>query len=91
MAYGLEIDRQLKAFIICEIVDQDWAIGHFWKADISYSGIYSYLMHYTSEVLTQLGISKMNIQQDLGLEGLRRFKNFMRPIARLKKYTITDA
>ena len=90
ITYGLEIDDQLRAFIICEVVDEEWTIGHFWKADIGYSGIYSYLMHHTSKALSQLGISKMNIQQDLGMEGLRRFKNFMRPVASLKKYTIID-
>lgn len=89
--FGVEIGKELQAFIICEVVDQDWSIGHFWKADIQYRGIYSYLMHYASGRLLRNGITKMNIQQDLGQEGMRRFKNYMRPIANLKKYTVTDA
>ena len=88
LSYGITLDGVLQAFIICEDVGRGWSIGHFWKADISYKGIYSYLMHEVAKQLTSIGITMMNIQQDLGIASLRFFKSSFNPIARLKKFTI---
>ncbi|HEX8182583.1 MAG TPA: phosphatidylglycerol lysyltransferase domain-containing protein [Candidatus Saccharimonadales bacterium] len=90
-AYGLTIDGNLKAFMISERIDQEWYTGHFWKADTHYRGIYRYLMHQVAERLVQDGGSLMNIEQDLGIGGLRRMKQQFNPISQLKKYTITDS
>jgi len=88
--FGLAIQGVLKAFIVCETLDEEWCVGHFWKADTNYRGIYRYLMTRVAERLTADGLVSMNIEQDLGIEGLKRMKSFLNPVDRLKKYTITD-
>jgi hypothetical protein len=87
-SFGIEIKGNLEAFIVCEIMPDQWSMGHFWKANTSYPGIYSYLMNFTAQQLTGQGLTKMNIQQDLGIDGLRRFKQSLQPIGYLSKYTI---
>jgi len=90
IGYGVEIEGRLRAFIICENVGGSWSVGHFWKADITYPGIYSYLMLQTANYLVNSGIGVMNIMQDLGIDNLRFFKSSFNPIFNLKKYTISD-
>jgi hypothetical protein len=89
-AYGLEISGELRAFIICEKISADWYLGHFWKADTAYRGIYRYLMHQVADRLSGQGYLSMNIEQDLGIAGLRLTKSLFNPSGRLKKYTVTD-
>lgn len=87
-AYGLRIKNKLVAFIIGEVIDKLWCLGHFWKANTIFKGAYSYLMRKTAESLLTRGFRYMNIEQDLGIEGLRRAKLFLRPARFLKKYTV---
>ncbi len=89
-SYGLEIKNELKAFIVCEKLKDAWCVGHFWKADTASKGIYRYLMHAVAEKLVAEGYDHMNIEQDLGIAGLKRMKQTFCPVGRLKKYTITD-
>lgn len=91
LSYGIIVNSTLQAFIICENVGHGWSIGHFWKADVSYRGIYSYLMFEVSKRLTGLGITMMNIQQDLGIASLRFFKSSFSPVTQLKKFTVRSA
>lgn len=89
-SHGLYIDDELKAFIVSERINDEWSTGHFWKADTTYRGIYRYLMKRVAERLTDEGCQKMNIEQDLGIPGLRRMKQLFHPSGQLKKYTVTD-
>lgn len=89
-SYGLEINGELKAFIIYEKLGNQWCVGHFWKADTNYKGIYRYLMYGLAEKLATEGYRHFNIEQDLGIAGLKHMKRLFCPIGRLKKYTITD-
>lgn len=88
-AYGLRVSGKLQAFMIAELVGKRWSIGQFWKADTTFTGIYSYLMLKIGEDLLRQGVTKMNIQQDLGIESLRFFKLSLGPPKQLKKYKIT--
>lgn len=89
--FGVEVSGVLKAFIVCEKIDEQWCVGHFWKADTAYRGIYRYLMAQVAEQLVTEGMVHMNIEQDLGIKGLRHMKMRLNPVDHLKKYTITDA
>ncbi len=91
VGYGLEVHGNMKAFIICEDVGQGWCIGHFWKADTTYNGIYSYLMLETARQLAAQGIVWMNIEQDLGIDTLRFFKQSFGPANHLKKFIVQRA
>lgn len=90
-ATGVMVENTLRAFIVYELSTDHQAAGHFWKADTSYRGVYQFLMHSVAKELHSQGVETMNIQQDLGLSGLRRAKQFLRPIQLLKKFTIRRA
>jgi hypothetical protein len=85
---GILINDSLVAFSINEIINQDFAISHFANADIQYTGIYSYLMRETANILSFQGCKLINCEQDLGIEGLRKAKGSYRPELFLKKYII---
>ena len=85
---AIYIEDELVAFSINELVDEDYAITHFEKANISYSGIYYFIRHETSKLLLKKGRRLLNLEQDLGIESLRYSKKAHRPIDFLKKYTV---
>lgn len=89
ITYGLRLKGKLQAFMIAEMVGRQWSVGQFWKADTTYNGIYSYLLFRVASNLMDHGITKMNIQQDLGIESLRFFKLSLGPVTHLKKYQIS--
>jgi len=62
--------------------------GGFGKALRSYKGIYAYLEQITAKQLLERGAKYINIEQDLGLPGLRSSKRTWRPVKILKKYII---
>jgi uncharacterized protein len=82
------IDGLLKGFSIYEIINRDYAIGSFQKADFHIEGIYPFLYYFMANNLKKLNCKYINIEQDLGLEGLRRSKKDYDP-EYLKKYIIS--
>jgi len=82
-------DNKLVAFCVSEVLpESDYAISHFAKADISFSGIYSFLLHKTCEALIKHKVKYLNYEQDLGLVYLKNSKMAFRPVHFLKKYLI---
>jgi uncharacterized protein len=80
------IHGKAEGFIICEIQDDGKAIAHFSKANTAFAGIYQYQMYHLAKKLLEMGISELNIEQDLGIPGLRDSKRLLRPAGYLKKY-----
>ncbi len=87
-ALGLFINNELKGFVINELVSDTHGIAHFEKADISHVGIFQYLKHQTALMLKESGRRYINIEQDIGIEGLRKAKMAAHPVHFLKKYTV---
>lgn len=87
-SYGINIHNKLKAFIIIETGSASRVTGHFWKADTTYRGLYHYLLHKLSIALLAEGRQLMNIEQDLGISGLRQAKMLLRPVGFLKKFNV---
>lgn len=85
---GIFINEKLCAFSITEILQNGYSTIHFEKADIQYVGIYPYLKQQLATLLSKKGISYINYEQDLGLEGLRKAKLAYHPSFYLKKYII---
>jgi len=85
---GLYLDSQLKAFSISEILQDGFAIGHYKKHDREYRGMGVTLEHHTARTLHEKGVSHLNHEQDLGIEGLRKAKLASHPVYFLKKYTL---
>ena len=82
------IKGELNGLTINEKINSDYVIGHFCKALTNNSGIYPYLMHKTAYYLDTFGFSFINAEQDLGLDGLRRFKSDYGSNFYLKKYLV---
>jgi uncharacterized protein len=88
-AYGLYLDNRLVAFTLFEVAPQkDVAIFHYTKADATIEGVFEYLKYCLAKHLGRLGIEYINIEQDLGVEGLRTAKESYKPVYFLKKFTI---
>lgn len=66
----------------------DCAIAHIIKADVSYRGSFSLLARSTAEYLSTLGIREYNIQEDMGIEGLRTSKLRWRPVRMERLYRV---
>lgn len=64
------------------------AIGHLSKADVSYRGSFSLLMRSSAEYLSSLGYFELNVEQDLGIQGLRMSKLRWRPVRMVRKYRV---
>ncbi|HSW85507.1 MAG TPA: phosphatidylglycerol lysyltransferase domain-containing protein [Candidatus Saccharimonadales bacterium] len=88
-AFGIYIENKLIAFTLFEITPNKVAILHFDKANIEYNGVFVHLKRSFAKHLNNLGVSKINYEQDLGIEGLRKSKESYKPIEYIKKYTIS--
>ncbi len=88
-AIGLFINNELKGFAINEIISDEHGIAHFEKVDVSHVGIFQYLKHESALSFHKKGLKYMNIEQDLGIEGLRKAKEALYPVKFLKKYTVS--
>ena len=86
---GVFINNELVAFTINEKTSKRFALSHFAKFDIKYVGVYTYSMKVTGERLLKESYEYMNCEQDLGLQGLRKAKQALRPVFFLRKYTLT--
>ncbi len=86
---GLFINNELKGFAINELVSDEHGVAHFEKVDVSHVGIFQYLKHQSALMFGEHGVKYMNIEQDLGIEGLRKTKLANHPSHFLKKYTIS--
>ena len=85
--YCLKQEDKIIAFTVLEIQGEN-AIAHFEKTRPDISGLGSYLKHEILRVLYDRGCKALNYEQDLGLEGLRRYKLSLGPKEYLKKYSI---
>lgn len=90
-AFGVFDEENLIDFSFYEKISGNYALGHFGKADKNYSGLYRFAQSKSCSHLRELGVKFLNLEQDLGIEGLRKTKKLWRPIKFLKKYTIEKA
>ena len=86
---GVFIDDTMCAFSIDEIIPNQYCMGHFWKADTKYTGIYEFLAQKIALHLETAGVAFWNWEEDLGATGLRKAKMSYRPTHFLKKYKVS--
>lgn len=89
LALGLYVDGKMIGYIIDEYLSHTYVIGHFIKADTAYKGIYELINQESAKIHTNAGYKYINIEQDLGIPGLRTSKMQRSPSFFLKKYKIT--
>jgi uncharacterized protein len=89
VTFGVYMYDKMVGFWIVEITSSEYAISHFEKANTSaYKGIYPYLKQKLAIVLHKKGIKYVNLEQDLGLPGLREAKMDYHPCTYLRKYKV---
>lgn len=85
---GAYLGTDLVGFTINETLHSGYYMGHFGKADPDIPGFSVYLESQTAKVMAELGCAFMNYQQDLGIPGLRKYKESWHPVSRLRKYKV---
>lgn len=81
--------ERLVGFTVNEIEKNDYYQGHFGKVDYKYHGLGLLLEHETAKYIHEhFGSKYMNLQQDLGIEGIRYYKQSLGPLKQLKKYNL---
>lgn len=85
---GLYSDGKLIGFTIDERLRKPYVMGHFIKTNFSYPGAFEVLNKLSAEMHYEKGYEFINIEQDLGIRGLRISKRQRNPVNFLKKYII---
>lgn len=88
LTLGVFDQEEMVGFIIASLEQMDYAISHFTKADINYSGVFYFLYHNLAKILLEKGYKYLNNEQDMGIPGLRKSKEQWNPTHFLKKYII---
>lgn len=90
LVIGVFVGDVLVGFSINEILNKEYAILHFEKADMStFVGVYPFVMQETARVVKAHGSKFINYEQDLGIPGLKYCKESYHPCEFLKKFTIS--
>ena len=87
-AFCVYVDEKLRGFTIFEYSHPEIAISSFQKADTKFEGIYEFLNWELAKYLKEKNCKFINIEQDLGIAGLRQAKRKYNPTY-LKKYIIS--
>ena len=88
VATFLFIETTPVGYSIYEKGTNGYVVCHFGKTDVSYKGVNEYLMKQDSLYLQTQGVHLMNIEQDLGIDGLKRNKMSFSTGIYLKKYSV---
>lgn len=89
-SFGAFLDGELIGYSINELCANGYIVGHFQQGNIKvFPGIYALLMHETAPYFQDLGYRLVNLEQDLDIPGLRKWKASHMPVAYFKKYTIS--
>lgn len=88
IALGIRHKGKLISYSLIEKGPQNFLHNHFIKTLTNYKGLFEKIDHEMTKTAYAQGYSLVNIQQDLGIEGLREAKSLGRPISFLKKYIV---
>jgi len=86
---GIRVKDELCAFIFAEKLNGGTLVVHVLKADARMPGLYQVMLN---EFLAReaRAFTYVNLEQDLGLEGLRKAKRSYQPVAMIQKYRIAS-
>jgi uncharacterized protein len=82
------LEKVVIGYVMFEVLHNRVANIHFSKCDTTISGVSESLYHNLAKHLNSIGIDYFNLEQDLGIEGLRKSKLSYRPSHFLKKYQV---
>lgn len=89
ISLGIRHNGRLISYSLLEKGHQRYLHNHFMKTLPNHKGLFEKMDHEVSKYADRAGFSHINIQQDLGIEGLRIAKSLGRPTRFLKKFRIT--
>lgn len=91
-ANGLYVGGQLEGFLIYQTLPQQTTacFSHV-KASYKYRYMFDYLLHASAQIALDQGITQINFEQDLGIQGLRTHKESLKPTGFFEKFTIQPA
>ena len=78
-----------EGFVLGERYAQKYCVIHFAKAGSRIKGIYQYMFSVFAQSNKEKQCDFINLEQDLGKEGLRAMKKSYQPIKLLQKYRVT--
>ena len=89
-ATGMYNDNKLIAFWIIGLRENKCSVSHFEKADTkNYDGIFPYFKQQVAkQLIEKKDIKFINLEQDLGIPGLRQSKQAYKPSQTLKKFLV---
>lgn len=83
------VEGVIEGFVLYQYPPQnDFVIANHLKVSYRFPHTFDFVLHELSKRLTQEQIPYLNIEQDLGLPGLRFHKEQLRPVLRLRKYMV---
>jgi uncharacterized protein len=88
IAGGIEINSAIVGLAIAEKLNPNTLVIHILKADPNIQGLYQAMMNEFLEKNIN-GFEYVNLEQDLGIEGLRRSKESYHPVKMIDKYKIS--
>ncbi len=83
----LYVEGRVKAFTLGEALNRDTLVIHIEKADTDLPGLYPLINQRFLQMQTR-AFERVNREQDLGIEGLRRAKESYHPVGFVEKYTV---
>lgn len=90
LALGVYLNNILVGYSINEVTWNGYVVGHFQQGNVNVFGaLYALMMQEVGERVHHLGSRYINIEQDLGIAGLREWKESYRPDSFLKKYVVS--
>jgi hypothetical protein len=85
----LKMRDRTEGFVIFTFpINKSSAIIHHIKCSYKYEHMFDHLFFETMRFLRRNGIRQLNLEQDLGIGGLREHKMLLRPSGFLKKYSL---
>lgn len=89
MGLGVWVAGRLVAFTLSELLPSPYAAVLFIKSDTTCSGVQDFIFRETARHLLHVhGRTVLNLEEDGGSEGLRRYKSGLRPFAYIRKYMV---
>jgi hypothetical protein len=85
----LSINDNIEGFITYHISQNNAALVSHIKVNYNFNNIFDYLLNIFAKHMYAKGINYINLEQDLGIEGLRTYKTRLHPVKMLKKYSVT--
>jgi uncharacterized protein len=85
---GLFLEDTIIGFCVLELIHDGFVMGHFLKTDPEYEHASDVLLAEAMKASDARGYRHFNCQQDLGVPGLRTWKQSWRPTGLLRKYSV---